>query len=72
MKPELEALLQLYDELLASDKTTAAHLKPVFDAQLDELNKQHPGLSRDKLMSLIRMGYIRWLRAQNKPSSLPP
>jgi hypothetical protein len=72
MKPELERLLQLYDELLQADKSAAAHLKLIFDGQLDELHKQHPGLSRDQLISLIRLGYLRWLRAQNKPSSLPP
>ena len=72
MKPELERLLQLYDELLQADKQSAAHLGPVFDARLEELNQQHPGLSREKLMSLVRIGYLRWLRAQNKPPSLPP
>jgi hypothetical protein len=72
MKPELEALLRLYDELLQADKVTAASLKPVFDTQFDDIHKQHPGLSREKLMSLIRLGYVRWLHAQNQPPTLPP
>jgi len=29
MKPEMERLLQLYDELLQADLATAAHLKPL-------------------------------------------
>ena len=72
MKPELERLLQLYDELLQADKAGVDQLRQRFDAQFEEIHKQHPGLSRGQLTGIIRTGYLRWLRAQNKPAALPP
>jgi hypothetical protein len=67
MKPEMERLLQLFDEARQSRQH-----EELFEAELEELHAQHPGLSREQLRRIVRAAYLRWLRANVRPPTIPP
>jgi hypothetical protein len=67
MKPEMERLLQLYDESRQSRQQ-----EKLFESHLDDLHAQHPGLSREQLRRIVRAAYLRWLRANARPPTIPP
>jgi hypothetical protein len=67
MTPEMEKLLRLFDE--AQQSRPAEEL---FEAELEDLHSQHPGLSREQLRRIVRTAYVRWLRANRKPPTMPP
>jgi len=67
MKPEMERLLQLFDE----SRQSRRH-EELFESQLEELHAQHPGLSREQLRRIVRAAYLRWLRANARPPTIPP
>jgi len=67
MKPEMERLLQLFDEAQQS-----SHAEQLFEVALDNLHSQYPGISREQLRRIVRVAYLRWIRANNKPSAIPP
>ena len=67
MKPEMERLLRLFDEAQQSRQA-----EQIFEAELENLHSQHPGLSREQLRRIVRTAYLRWLRANSKPPTIPP
>jgi ribosomal 50S subunit-associated protein YjgA (DUF615 family) len=67
MKPEMEKLLQLFDEAQQSKRA-----EQLFEKQLDDLHSQYPEISREQLRRIIRTAYLRWLRASSKPPTIPP
>ncbi len=67
MKPEMERLLELFDEAQHSP-AAEQHLESHFD----HLNSDYPGLSREQLRRIVRTAYLRWLRAGTKPPTIPP
>ena len=67
MKPEMERLLQLFDEARQSRQH-----EELFESKLEELRAQHPGISREQLRRIVRSAYVRWLRANARPPTIPP
>jgi hypothetical protein len=67
MKPEMERLLQLFDEAQQSPQH-----EELFELHLQELHAQHPGISREQLRRIVRAAYLRWLRANARPPTIPP
>jgi ribosomal 50S subunit-associated protein YjgA (DUF615 family) len=73
MNKELEALILSYEHVSASRDIDAEHALQGFDALLDELMNQHPGLSRDLLRKSIIKAHRQWaLKQENKPPAIPP
>jgi hypothetical protein len=48
MKPEMERLLQLFDEARQSRQH-----EELFESKLEELHAQHPGISREQLRRIV-------------------
>ena len=75
MNAELLALLEALDAVKQCTATQAKEglrLKAIYDARLDDVLARCPNLTRDTLDAMIKLRYPRWLRAQEKPISLPP
>jgi hypothetical protein len=72
MNPELEAILKAYDAAKQAVGPDQKHLLAIYKARLEELLQRHRGVSRATLEKTIQLAYRRWLKAQEKPSSLPP
>ena len=74
MNPELEALILARDaaEQAESDSPEADRLLRIYTACLDDLLQRRPGLARGALEKAVGLAHNRWLKAQAKPSSLPP
>jgi hypothetical protein len=71
MNPELEELIRTYDAACEADDRDAARLAAYFESRLASALSTRPGLSRDTLLSIVRLAHRRWLRAQRKPPTLP-
>jgi hypothetical protein len=67
MKPEMEKLLRLFDEAQQSRQADQ-----LFEMELGNLHSQYPGPSREQLRRIVRTAYLRWLRANSKPPTIPP
>ena len=72
MNPELEALLRAWDAVTLAESERATAALRVFDGLIDHTLELHPGLERAKLEQAVRHAHARWLRAQEKPPSVPP
>ena len=72
MNPDLEAILKAYDAAKQAVGADQKHLRTIYKTRLEELLQRHPKLSRATLEKTIQLAYRRWLKAQEKPSSLPP
>ena len=74
MNPELEALILARDavEQAESNSPEADRLLKIYSARLDGLLQRRPGLARSVLERAVGLAHNRWLKAQGKPSSLPP
>jgi len=73
MKAELEGLILAREALLeARSGDEAKHVKDLYRTRLDEVLKRFPNLSRRTLELIIERAHLRWCKAQDKPSSIPP
>jgi hypothetical protein len=72
MNAELETLLHGYDLFKQASGTEARRLNLIYQAGLDKVLERHPNLSRRMLQQMVDHAYRQWIRAQDKPSSLPP
>ena len=72
MNRELEAVLKSYDAFQQAPPSEAKPLEEMYQARLDEVLQRHKGLSRQTLERLVDRKYRLWLRAQDKPTSIPP
>jgi hypothetical protein len=72
MNRELETLLQAYDAAKQASKAEEKRLLAIYESKLDQVLLRQPRLSRAALEGTIRHAYSRWLKAQDKPTSLPP
>ena len=72
MHPELEALLHAFDATREQKGKDAIHARQEFEALLKEALAARQNLSREGLISMVKLAYIRWLRANQKPPTLPP
>jgi hypothetical protein len=73
MNAELEALVLALDAVLqARSGDEATQLEAVYQTRLDDVLARRPGLSRERLLRAIDFAHANWLRAQRRPSTLPP
>ena len=73
MTAELEALVKALDAVIeARSGEEAKRLEELYDSRLEDVLSRNPGLSREKLALLVDFAYRQWLRAERKPSSIPP
>ena len=73
MNSELEALVRAFDAVgEAGSGPDSKRLDALFQSRIDDSLAQHPGLSRLTLLRMVDLQRRRWLRAQQKPTSLPP
>jgi hypothetical protein len=72
MDPELEAILLAYDATKQAAPEDIARLRALYNSKLDDVLQRRPNLSRHSLEAIVRLAHGRWLRAQEKPSSIPP
>jgi hypothetical protein len=73
MNAELEGLVLALDAVLqARAGGEAEQMEKLFQSRLDEVLLRRRGLSRERLMSAVDLAHKRWLRAQDKPSTMPP
>ena len=74
MISELEALILARDavEQAESNSPEADRLLKIYASRLDDLLQRQPGLGRSALEKAVGLAHNRWLKAQLKPSSLPP
>jgi hypothetical protein len=72
MNRDLEELLKAYDAYAQSKKPDSKKLFTAYQVRLDAIVAKVPNLSRSGLHSSILARYPAWIRAQQKPSTLPP
>jgi hypothetical protein len=44
----------------------------LFEVELEKLHAQHRGISREQFRRIVRAAYVRWLRANARPPTIPP
>jgi hypothetical protein len=71
MKAEFEALLENYDSLLQAKGVDVRSWSEIFESRLDDAAARS-GLHKEILREAIRKKYLPWIRANKKPSALPP
>ena len=72
MNPDLEALVNAYDALTGCAKDRAADARRRFQALLTDTLAKHPHLERERFLRAIHLAHRRWVRAQDRPTTLPP
>jgi hypothetical protein len=72
MNPELEALIRACEAATEARGGGAKEDIEDFERLLDEAITHHAGISRDTLKTIVLKAHRDWLRAQKKPSSIPP
>lgn len=71
MTPELESLLQAYDDFHQAEGREAKRLRARFDLRLEDVATR-TGLTVPVLQEAIRRKYLRWRSATAKITTLPP
>lgn len=75
MNPELLRLieaLEAINECPPTNTAEALRLQIIYQSLLDDLLARHSNLSRQMAESMIRRAHLHWLKAQSKPTTLPP
>jgi hypothetical protein len=72
MSPELERLLEALHEKLTCPPEEKRRRVAAFERLLQDALARKPGLSREELLDAIRDRYREFLRARQKPPSIPP
>ncbi len=72
MHPELEAILKALDAFKDARPEDADRLFQIYLSRIDDFVGNHPGLSRETFEAGLRSRHRRWLKAQEKPASIPP
>jgi hypothetical protein len=75
MNPELLKLIEALDavrQFPTTESPEALRLKVEYDALIDDLVYRQPRLNRQLAEAMIERAYLRWLKAQTKPSAMPP
>jgi hypothetical protein len=70
---DLETLILAYEDVSATrDKETETRMD-VFEALIDRVMEQNPGLSRDALRKSVIKAHRKWaLKQESKPPAIPP
>lgn len=75
MNPDLLRLIEALDALTECSPTNteeARRLASAYRTLLDDLLARHSGLSRETAESIIKLAHTRWLKAQQRPTTVPP
>jgi hypothetical protein len=72
MDRELESLLLAYDAWLQAGEDDLDRCAAVFDSLAGDILSGRPNLSKEQLLKALRTYYLRWIRAQQHPPTLPP
>lgn len=72
MSPELQRLLEAYDEKLTCPPEEKSHRIATFDRLLSEALVQCPGTSRNALLLALESRYVEFRRARRRPPTMPP
>ena len=72
MNPDLEALVKAYDALAGCGRERVVEAKRQFQALLTDTLAKHPHLERERLLRAIHLAHRHWVRAHDKPTTLPP
>lgn len=70
MHPELDNLVKALEALQVARSEDILRLRAIYEAPLDEVATARK-LNRDLLESAVIRQHRAWLRAQQKPSSMP-
>jgi hypothetical protein len=71
MSPDIEALLRAYDEYLEARTGERESLRKTYDSMLNEV-AQRQAISVPALHQAVKFQYIRWVKTQKHPPTLPP
>ncbi|HSU52884.1 MAG TPA: hypothetical protein VLT36_02350 [Candidatus Dormibacteraeota bacterium] len=72
MRPEAELLLESYDAFKAAAGEDAKRLWEIYQSRLEDVLARTPGLSRERMQAIVNIAYQRWLKANTRPSTIPP
>lgn len=72
MSPELERLLEAYDQKLTCPLKEKPHRIATFERLLADALSRLPDASRDELLLALELRYREFRRARRKPTTLPP
>jgi hypothetical protein len=72
MKRELERLLEAFDLRQEATGAEAGEREAELEARLEAVLERYPNLSKETLRRAIRARWANYVRAQRKPSSMPP
>jgi len=72
MRAELEAILKAYDAARQAASADEKRLVAIYYQKLDDVLSRHPNLPRATLERMVEFAYRRWVKAESKPSSMPP
>ena len=71
MDGELESRLLAYDAWLQAGEDDLDRGEAVFEGLLGDILSGRSSLSREQLLKAPRIYYPRWIRAQQRPPTLP-
>lgn len=72
MHPELEALIRAYEAMLEDRDDEASAAADEFERLLNEALSKQRHISREGLLTAVKLAYLRWVHANRKPPTLPP
>jgi hypothetical protein len=72
MSPELERLLEAYDQKLNCPAQELPQRVATFERLFADALSRRPGASRDELLLALELRYQEFRRARRKTTTLPP
>jgi len=75
MNAELLALIEAFDTWKESrplETENELRLRAIYQSRLDDALERHKNLSRQSLEAAVELAHKGWLKAQQKPSAIPP
>ena len=72
MSPELERLLEAYDQKLTCSSQEKYQRLATFERLLADALSRRPGTSRDQFVEALETRYREFRRARRKTTTLPP
>ncbi len=72
MKRVLEELLLALDAIREAPEAEKRQRTRELEARLEAVIGQHPNVSREALLHALRGEYAKYVRAQQKPPTMPP
>ena len=72
MSPELDRLLEAFDEKLTCPPEEKPRRVAIFERLFEDALSRRPETSRDKFLDALRDRYRVFCRARRKPPTMPP